>query len=58
MRAAGLILALLLSAPVHAAVDPATFHSFAFRQHPGAQLPLEAQINDADGRTGSLASAA
>ena len=57
MRAAGLILALLLSAPVHAAVDPATFHSFAFRQHPGAQLPLEAQINDADGRTGSLASA-
>jgi protein SCO1 len=57
MKAGGLILALLVAAPAQSAVDPATFQSFAFRQHPGAQLPLEAQIADATGRTVTLASA-
>lgn len=48
---------LLLAAPSAAAVDPATFQSFAFRQHPGAQLPLETPIEDSTGRTVTLASA-
>ena len=34
----------LVSASVSAAVDPATFQNLAFRQHPGAQLPLDARI--------------
>lgn len=52
-----LTIALLLVASPAAAVDPATFQAFAFRQHPGAQLPLEAQIVDAAGRQVTLASA-
>jgi protein SCO1/2 len=47
---------LLLASPAHA-VDPQTFQSLAFRQHPGAQLPLEARIGDSSGRTVTLASA-
>lgn len=58
MRSAGLILPLLIfAAPVRAAVDPATFQGFAFRQHPGAQLPLDAQIDDSAGRQVTLATA-
>jgi protein SCO1/2 len=48
---------LLLSAPLRAAVDPATFHNFAFRQHPGAQLPLDARVADASGRSLPLGAA-
>jgi protein SCO1/2 len=47
----------LVTAPVGAAVDPASFKNFAFRQHPGAQLPLGAQVEDASGRPRTLASA-
>lgn len=58
MKAAVLLLGLVLSsAPLDAAVDPATFHNFAFRQHPGAQLPLEARIADASGRSVPLGAA-
>ena len=58
MSKAALTLALLLvAAPAPAAVDPATFQAFAFRQHPGAQLPLEAQLQDSSGRAVTLASA-
>jgi protein SCO1 len=41
---------LLLSTPVRAAVDPSTFQSLSFRQHPGAQLPLDATLVDANGQ--------
>lgn len=58
MRTAALTLGLLfLASPVAAAVDPASFPSFSFRQHPGAQLPLDAQIDDPTGRPVTLASA-
>lgn len=58
MRIAALALTLvILAAPVRAAVDPSTFQSFSFRQHPGAQLPLDAQVVDAAGRPMSLATA-
>lgn len=58
MRFAALLLALLfLAAPSGAAVDPATFRDLAFRQHPGVQLPLDAQIQDATGRPLTLANA-
>ena len=57
MKGAALILALLLSAaPARAAVDPASFQALAFRQHPGAQLPLGVQIEDSAGRPVTLAS--
>lgn len=55
MRFAGVLLSLLLfAAPLHAAVDPATFKEFAFRQHPGAQLPGDAQLVDASGHSRTL----
>lgn len=58
MRAASLMLGLLfLGPPAEAAIDPATFPSFSFRQHPGAELPLDARINDSTGRPVTLASA-
>ena len=58
MRVAALLLGLLLlGAPAAAAVDPATFQSLAFRQHPGAQLPLDAAIQDSAGRPVTLATA-
>lgn len=57
MRFAALLLSLLvLSAPARA-VDPATFQSLAFRQHPGAQLPLDAALDDSAGRPATLATA-
>ena len=53
-----MLLVLLFAAPpVRAAVDPASFQSLAFRQHPGAQLPLDAQLVDAAGRPLTLARA-
>jgi protein SCO1/2 len=58
MRRTALVLALaLISAPVPAAVDPATFQNLAFRQHPGAQLPLDARIDDSAGRSLPLGAA-
>jgi protein SCO1/2 len=50
MRLRFLFLLLLLCAPAQAAVDPASFRDLAFRQHPGAQLPLDSQIYDSRGR--------
>ena len=52
-----LLLALLLSAAPAGAVDPATFKSFAFRQHPGAELPMNSELIDAEGRPVTLAAA-
>ena len=58
MRTAALLLSLLLmAAPIRAAVDPATFQDLAFRQHPGAQLPLDAALTDSGGRPATLATA-
>jgi protein SCO1/2 len=58
VRLAAFLLGLLLiAAPACAAVDPATFQSLAFRQHPGRQLPLDAEVTDANGRPLTLASA-
>jgi protein SCO1/2 len=51
------LIALLLSAAPAGAVDPATFKNFAFRQHPGAELPLESQMIDAQARPVTLAAA-
>ena len=48
---------LLLAAPAAGAVDPATFQSLAFRQHPGAQLPLNATFEDSAERPVTLATA-
>ena len=58
MRTAALLIGmLLLASPAAAAVDPATFQNLAFRQHPGAQLPLDAEIVDSAGRPATLSSA-
>jgi protein SCO1/2 len=58
VRAAIVLLALLLvPTPLRAAIDPATFQSLSFHQHPGAQLPLDAQLTDASGRPSSLGAA-
>jgi len=57
MRIAALLLSLLVLAAPARAVDPATFQSLAFRQHPGAQLPLDAAIQDSAGRPVTLATA-
>jgi protein SCO1/2 len=48
---------MLAAAPVRASVDPATFKDLAFRQHPGAQLPMDAPLVDSAGRRTSLGSA-
>jgi protein SCO1/2 len=48
---------LLLPVPAAGAVDPATFQSLSFRQHPGAQLPLDTVIDDAAGHPTRLATA-
>ena len=58
MKRALLVLALILSpAPAAAAIDPATFKDLAFRQHPGAQLPIDATLVDASGQRVKLGSA-
>jgi protein SCO1/2 len=48
---------LLVALPAGAEVDPASFQSFAFHQHPGGRLPADAQLIDASGRAVSLGSA-
>lgn len=53
---ASLVALLILAAPADAA-DPSTFASLAFRQHPGAQLPLDAQLVDASGHAETLGQA-
>ena len=55
MRAILLAAILGLSSPAFARIDPATFSSFAFRQHPGAQLPIDASFVDEQGRSVTLA---
>jgi protein SCO1/2 len=55
MRCAAWTLGLLfLASSARAAVDPASFRQLSFRQHPGAQLPLDAQLVDAKGRPQTL----
>ena len=52
-RLAVVLVALLLAAPAGAApsgIPPSGFASFAFEQHPGAQLPLDVTLRGADGR--------
>ena len=46
-----------VAAPLHAGIDASSFPSLAFQQHPGAQLPLDAQLTDARGRTQTLGAA-
>ena len=48
---------LLLGASARANVDPGSFAGLAFHQHPGAQLPLDAQLIDANGRPARLGTA-
>ena len=48
---------LLLASPLSAAIDPATFQQLSFRQHPGAPLPLDAQLVDSAGNPRTLGSA-
>jgi len=55
--AASLLSLVFFPAVIHAAVDPRSFQSLAFRQHPGAQLPLGAELVDNSGRSLSLATA-
>lgn len=50
-------LALVWSSPGDARIDPSAFASLAFRQHPGAQLPLGAHLRDESGRAVVLGSA-
>lgn len=57
MRLAATLLCLLLVAVPADAADPSTFASLAFRQHPGAQLPLDAQLTDATGHPQTLGAA-
>jgi len=48
-----LLVAVALASPAAAApsrIPAADFASFAFRQHPGAQLPLDVMLRDGDGR--------
>jgi len=55
VRFAAAVLGLLvLAAPASARIDPSSFQDLAFRQHPGAQLPLDAQLSDSAGRRVSL----
>lgn len=46
-----------IAAPAHARIDQSQFASLAFRQHPGAQLPLDTQLRDESGRPVRLAGA-
>ena len=59
MRLALALLALTLATPSEAApsgIPAADFASFAFDQHPGAQLPLDVTLRGTDGRPEQLAS--
>lgn len=43
-------LSLSVATPASARIDPSNFASLAFRQHPGAQLPMDAALRDESGR--------
>ena len=49
-------LALLSTTPADARIDSSAFASLAFRQHPGAQLPLGTRLRDESGRPAVLGS--
>jgi protein SCO1 len=59
VKAALLFSMLVLAIPsaADARVDSGAFNTLAFRQHPGAQLPVGAELTDESGRQVSLASA-
>jgi protein SCO1/2 len=48
---------LLLAAPAQARIDQSSFASLAFKQHPGAQLPMHAALRDEAGRPVTLGAA-
>jgi len=48
------VAALFLASTTHARIDPHDFQALSFRQHPGAQLPLDAQLRDEGGRPVTL----
>jgi len=55
VKSAILLLGLFLPvAPLCAAVNPATFQNLSFRQHPGAELPIDAHLTDAAGHSATL----
>jgi protein SCO1 len=55
MRLAPLfVLLVLLGSAAPAQIEPQAFHDFAFRQHPGATLPLDAALRDESGRPVTL----
>lgn len=56
-RTAVLLGLLLIAAPASARIDSATFQQLSFRQHPGAQLPVDAQLVDSSGHPTTLGSA-
>jgi protein SCO1/2 len=45
-----------MSAPAGARIDATSFAALSFHQHPGAQLPMQAQLRDQSGRTVTLGS--
>ena len=53
--AAALFVAVPAAAPAQS-IPPSAFASFEFRQHPGAQLPLDAALRDESGRLVRLGS--
>jgi protein SCO1/2 len=55
-RAILIALALVLPSAAGARVDSSAFPQLAFRQHPGAQLPLDAQLTDEAGKPTTLGS--
>ena len=59
MKRAALLLAGMLTASssAQARVDPSAFRALAFREHPGAELPLDAALKDEAGRPVRLAQA-
>lgn len=48
---------LLMASSAAAKLDPGGFRNLAFKQHPGAQLPLNANLIDSSGRSVTLGSA-
>jgi protein SCO1/2 len=56
LRVAIAALALAAGAPADALITPSQFSDFAFRQHPGAQLPLDTVLRDEQGRPVRLGS--
>jgi protein SCO1/2 len=58
VRIAALFLGVLLvTSPVRANLDPSGFRNLAFKQHPGALLPLNAALTDSAGRPQTLRAA-